>query len=194
LKKLAFLLLALLAVGAAGCGGDDGEPTAGEQPTGASAQVPFDRAFIDAMVPHHQAAIEMARAAKDAGLAAPELVKIADDIVVTQQAEIDQMLEWREQWFGSREVGPETEALEVLGLTAAEAGMEHDVAALADAHDVDVAFAGMMIGHHTGAIRMARLAKEKGDHDEVKSLAGDIITAQQREIDVMKGFFKGGHG
>jgi uncharacterized protein (DUF305 family) len=194
LKKLALILLALLAIGAAGCGGDDGEPAAGEQPTGASAQVPFDRAFIDAMVPHHQAAIEMARAAKDAGLTAPELVKIADDIVATQQAEIDQMLEWREQWFGSREVGPETEALEVLRLTAAEAGMEHDATALENAHDVDVAFAGMMIGHHTGAIRMTRLAKKKGDHDEIKALAGDIITAQQREIDIMKAFFQGGHG
>jgi uncharacterized protein (DUF305 family) len=194
LKKLACLLLTLLAVGATGCGGDDGEPAAGEQPTGASAQVPFDRAFIDAMVPHHQAAIEMARAAKNAGLAAPELVKIADDIVASQQAEIDRMFEWREQWFGSREVGPETAALEVLGLTAAEAGMEHDAAALADAHDVDVAFAGMMIGHHTGAIRMATLAKDKAGHEEIKNLAEDIIAAQQREIDIMEAYFKGAHG
>jgi uncharacterized protein (DUF305 family) len=194
LKKLAFLLLALLAVGAVGCGGDDGEPAAGEQPTGGSAQVPFDRAFIDAMVPHHQAAIEMARAAKEAGLAAPELVKIADDIIATQQAEIDEMLGWRDRWFGSRELEPEAAALEVLGLTAAEAGMEHDATALENAHDVDVAFAGMMIGHHTGAVRMARLAEEKADHDEIKLLAGDIIAAQQREIDIMKAFFQGGHG
>jgi uncharacterized protein (DUF305 family) len=49
------------------------------------------------MVPHHQAAIEMAREAKQARLSQPELISIADDIIATQQAEIDQMLAWREQ-------------------------------------------------------------------------------------------------
>lgn len=66
--------------------------------------------------------------------------------------------------------------------------------ALATADDVDQAFAGMMIGHHLGAIRMARLAQEKAGHDEVKQLAGDIITAQQREIEVMEQHVMGGHG
>jgi uncharacterized protein (DUF305 family) len=189
LKKLAFLLLAAVALGVAACGGDDGEGGAGEQ-----GQVPFDRAFIDAMVPHHQAAIEMATDAREAGLAAPELVEIADDIIATQQAEIDQMLEWREQWFGSKEREPEAAALEVLGLTPAEAGMEHGGMALATADNVDQTFAGMMIGHHTGAIRMAELAEEKAGHDELKTLAGDIIAAQQREIDIMEAYFGGAHG
>jgi hypothetical protein len=110
LRKRAFLLAAI-AFGLAGCGGDD------DGVEGASGQVPFDRAFIDAMVPHHQAAIEMATEAKEAGLTAPELNEIADDIIATQQPEIDQMLEWREQWFGSKEREPEAAALEVLGLT-----------------------------------------------------------------------------
>ena len=194
LKKLALLSLAAVALGVAACGGDDSDRAAGEQATVASAESPFDRAFIDAMVPHHEAAIEMAREAKEAGLAAPELVEIADNIIATQQAEIEQMLEWREQWFGSKERESEAAALEALGLTAAEAGMEHDAAALEGAHDVDQAFAGMMIGHHTGAIRMAELAEEKADHDELKTLAGDIITAQQREIDILQQYFKGAHG
>jgi uncharacterized protein (DUF305 family) len=195
LKKLALLLLAVVALGIAGCGGgDDSESAADEQPTVASGQVPFDRAFIDAMVPHHQVAIEMANEAKEAGLSAPDLIKIADDIIATQQAEIDQMLEWREQWFGSREREPEAAALEVLGLSPAEAGMEHSSTDLAAAADVNHAFGGMMIGHHTGAIRMARLAEEKADHEELKTLAGDIIAAQQREIDTIETYLKGGHG
>jgi uncharacterized protein (DUF305 family) len=187
LKKLTFLLLAVAALSVAGCGGeDDSDQGAAEQPTVASGQVPFDRAFIDAMVPHHQAAIKMANEAKEAGLSEPELIKIADDIIVTQQAEIDQMLEWRGQWFGSEEREPETAALEVLGLSPAEAGMEHSATALATAEDVNQAFAGMMIGHHTGAIRMAELAMEKAGHDELKTLAGDIIASQQREIDIIE--------
>ena len=51
MKKLAALLLAAGALGIAGCGGDDdsAERAAREGPTVASGQVPFDRAFIDAM-------------------------------------------------------------------------------------------------------------------------------------------------
>jgi uncharacterized protein (DUF305 family) len=188
LKKLALLLLAAVALAVAACGGDGSEGAAGE------GQVPFDRAFIDAMVPHHQAAIEMATDAKEAGLAAPELVAIADDIIATQQPEIDQMLEWREQWFGSKEREPEAAALALLGLTPAEAGMEHGGMGLATSDNVDQTFAGMMIGHHTGAIRMAELAEEKAGHDELKTLAGDIIAAQQREIDIMEAYFGGAHG
>lgn len=85
MKKLAFLLLAAAALVVAGCGGDDDSEGAGaDQPTVASGEVPFDRAFIDAMVPHHEAAIEMAKEAKKAGLSEPELIKIADDIIATQ--------------------------------------------------------------------------------------------------------------
>jgi predicted outer membrane protein len=186
MKKVVFTtLVVVLALGVAGCGGEDSEEVS---------NVPFDRAFIDAMVPHHQSAIDMAREAKKAGLEQPELVKIADDIIATQRAEIDQMLAWRELWFGSKRREPEDAALEVLGLSAAEAGMEHGAGGLAGADDVNQAFAGMMIGHHTGAIRMARLAQERGEHAELQTFAGDIIAAQQREIDIMESFFKGGHG
>jgi uncharacterized protein (DUF305 family) len=52
----------------------------------------------------------------------------------------------------------------------------------------------MMIGHHTGAIRMAELAKEKAARDELKTLAGEIIAAQQREIDIIEEYFMGAHG
>jgi uncharacterized protein (DUF305 family) len=194
LKKLAFLVLAIAVVSLAGCGGDDDERARAEQTAVASGDVPFDRAFIDAMVPHHQAAIEMAKDAKEAGLSDPRLIKIADDIILTQQTEIDQMLEWRERWFGSRALQPEAAALEVLGLSAADAGMEHGGIGGATAGAVDQTFAGMMIGHHTGAIRMAELAKEKAGHDQIKKLAGEIIAAQQREIAIMQAYFQGAHG
>jgi uncharacterized protein (DUF305 family) len=187
MRKLAVLLTAV-ALGAAGCGGNDegAAPAGGDQETVATGQVPFDRAFIDAMVPHHEAAIEMAREAKEAGLTQPELVKIADNIIATQQSEIDQMLDWREQWFGSNQPGSEEAALETLGVSAAEAGMEHGAMDLSIAEDVDQAFAEMMIDHHEGAIRMGRLAEQRADHDEIRNLAGEIIAAQQREIDIMR--------
>ncbi len=51
-----------------------------------------------------------------------------------------------------------------------------------------------MNSHHTGAIRMAELAKEKAGHEEVKRLAGDIIAAQRREIGIIEAYFQGAHG
>jgi uncharacterized protein (DUF305 family) len=176
----------MVALVAVGCGGDDddAEPAGGGE-TVASGQVPFDQAFIDAMVPHHREAIEMAEAAKTRGLTQPDLQKIANDIIVSQQREIDQMLAWREQWFGSRNLGPVLP--EVLGVPEGELGMEHGSAdEVAGAIDVDQKFAEMMIAHHEGAIAMAEAANERAQHDEVKDLADAIIAAQEREIGIMQ--------
>lgn len=61
---------------------------------------PFDRAFIDAMVPHHQGAIRMARAELANGTNA-ELKTLAKAIVSAQEKEITEMNEWRTKWYGS---------------------------------------------------------------------------------------------
>lgn len=61
---------------------------------------PFDREFIDMMVPHHQGAILMARAELKRGQVA-ELREIARSIVKAQAMEIRQMNEWRMAWYGS---------------------------------------------------------------------------------------------
>ena len=61
---------------------------------------PFDKAFIDMMVPHHQGAIEMARVELDKG-ENPELKQLAQAIIDAQQREIDQMNDHREEAFGA---------------------------------------------------------------------------------------------
>ena len=172
--------LALAGVVLAGCGGSGLDTTSAET----AASTPFDQAFIDAMVPHHQAAIEMAKTAKDAGLSQPELVAIADAVIETQQAEIDQMLAWREDWFGSVEIDPSR--ADALGLSMEGMGMAGDPAELESAEDVDAMFASMMIAHHEGAIAMARMARERAQHVEIRSLAEAIVEAQQAEIGVMR--------
>ena len=186
-------VLAAVALLAAGCGGGDDadEPAVGGE-TVASAQIPFDQAFIDAMVPHHREAIEMARAAKKRGLTEPELRKVADDIIRSQQREIDRMLEWREKWFGSRQLGRVLP--EVLGVPESELGMKHGSAdEIAGAADVDAKFAEMMIPHHEGAIAMAETATASAQRQEVKELAAAIIEAQEREIRILERHAAGEH-
>ncbi len=179
------VLLAVLALVVAGCGGNDGADQEAAAPSSsAPGAVPFDRAFIDGMVPHHEEAIAMAKEAKTAGLSEPELVQIADAIIATQQKEIDQMRGWREDWYGSPEIDPN--GADTLGLSMDEMGMQHDAADLSDADDVDATFATMMIDHHNGAITMAELARTKGQHAEVRELADAIIEAQEREVATMR--------
>jgi uncharacterized protein (DUF305 family) len=59
---------------------------------------PFDKAFIDAMVPHHQSAIEMAQLAREKSKN-PQIKELAKNIISAQQTEIEQMKQWREQWY-----------------------------------------------------------------------------------------------
>jgi uncharacterized protein (DUF305 family) len=66
---------------------------------------PFDRAFIDMMVPRHQGAIAMAkRLLKDGEQ--PALRAMARNIIAAQSTEIAQMREWRKAWYGVAE-GPD---------------------------------------------------------------------------------------
>jgi uncharacterized protein (DUF305 family) len=59
---------------------------------------PFDKAFIDAMIPHHQSAIEMAELAYRES-DNPRIKELARDIIVAQKQEIEQMKQWRMEWY-----------------------------------------------------------------------------------------------
>ncbi|MFO0763913.1 MAG: DUF305 domain-containing protein [Candidatus Gracilibacteria bacterium] len=56
----------------------------------------LDRAFIEGMIPHHQAAVDMARYLT--GAKHPELQKMGQDIIAAQSKEIDQMKKWQAEW------------------------------------------------------------------------------------------------
>lgn len=60
---------------------------------------PFDLAFINAMIPHHQGAVAMANAGLE-NSTHPELLALHQVIIDAQQAEIDQMEAWRAAWYG----------------------------------------------------------------------------------------------
>lgn len=54
----------------------------------------------------------------------------------------------------------------------------------------DKAFLEMMIVHHQGAIDMAKHIPAQAKHEELKKLGSDIITAQTKEIEMMKAWLK----
>jgi uncharacterized protein (DUF305 family) len=63
-----------------------------------NAPEPFDLAFIDAMISHHQSAIDAAQMALEQATQ-PEIKAMAEQIIADQQREIDQMQAWRSDWF-----------------------------------------------------------------------------------------------
>ena len=57
----------------------------------------FDLAFVEMMAAHHQGAIDMANTElKDGSL--PEVTRLAEQIIATQQDEIDQLQQWKTEW------------------------------------------------------------------------------------------------
>ncbi len=51
--------------------------------------------------------------------------------------------------------------------------------------DPDVDFVRMMLPHHQAAVDMAKVELRYGKDPELKSLATAVVTAQDREIDLM---------
>lgn len=61
---------------------------------------PFDKAFIEEMVPHHEMALMMSNMALQ-NADRPEFRTFLQNIITTQTAEIQKMRQWYQQWYGT---------------------------------------------------------------------------------------------
>src|SRR5688572_28334730 len=73
----------------------------------------------------------------------------------------------------------------ILGDSAAIANAKPDATRFPHT-EADVHFISGMIGHHAQAITMARLAPTHGASQQIQTLAGRVINAQQDEIALMQ--------
>lgn len=149
-------------------------------PNAASAD--FDLQFIDTMILHHQAAVDMATMI--AGKAErPELNKLGAKMAMMQQKEIDEMKAWREKWFAGAQPAIN---IEMAGMADSMREMDMKKLGSATGREFEFEFIKQMIPHHQGAIAMAKEAQQRSKKDEIKKLADDVIREQQAEIDMMK--------
>jgi uncharacterized protein (DUF305 family) len=188
------LLLAVATSLAAGCGGSSGGGHPPEHQQGGTSEAQPEQAFLQAMVPHHESAIDMARVAEREGESS--FVKtLAGSITSAQEEEIGQMRKIHERLFRSP-LRPDEGAHDALGLSAEEAGMNHmdGGAMLRGKRPFDRAFVDEMVPHHEGAIAMARGVLKETRDPELRKLAQDIIRAQEREISEMNAFRKREYG
>ena len=134
--------------------------------------------FAQAMIPHHQQAIDMSNIALKNG-ANPEVKKLAKGIISAQQKEISQLKYWLTSTKSSMTMEHD------MGMN----GMlsKNDLAALKKlkGSKFNAAFLKAMIAHHEGALEMVALL-DGTKNSEAKRIAGDILTGQSAEISLMK--------
>lgn len=145
-----------------------------------------DLRFIDGMIHHHQMAVEMAEVIRERGLR-PDVRGLAEDVIRTQNVEIDSMRAWRTRWFpDAPPPGPMTAD------DMAAMGMAMPMDALTSADAPDRPFLDMMLPHHAGAIVMAGEAVAYTERPEVRALARQITRDQAREIGQMQAWLSEG--
>lgn len=88
---------------------------------------PFDRAFVDEMVPHHEGAVRMARAVLKSATDS-DLRELAQGIISAQEREVEEMNEFRTRKFGGpvpKGAGRGGESGEMMPETTEEHGAGH---------------------------------------------------------------------
>ena len=140
-----------------------------------------DLAFVEAMIVHHEQAVELAELAVDRA-ADPEIIALAERMSLTQAAEASAMRSWLERYQASGRAPSEAHEHEAA-MDGEISRSTLDRAAEVHGAAFDRLFVGAMVPHHLGAVRMAedRLA-EPGD-PAVSRWARAIANAQSLEID-----------
>lgn len=148
----------------------------------------FDKAYLTDMIAHHQGALNMASQARELATKA-EIRTLSDSILSSQATEVQQMMDWQQEWKYSATDSSNPHAghmMESSGSMGDDmANMEAKLNGLSgEAYDKE--FLKQMILHHQQAVDMSKYADTNAKHQEVKDLALAIITAQEKEIADMK--------
>lgn len=182
---MSLALAVVLATALAGCGSDTTD--------GPRAEAEFNDAdvtFAQAMIPHHEQAVVMAKVARTRA-SSPEVKQLAERIEAAQAPEIETMTGWLEGWgeddsdasghhMGG---GHMMDDDDMPGMMS-----DADMSALGNAagRAFDRMFLTMMISHHEGAVEMARTEQQEGKYPDAIRLAVRIEETQTSEIALME--------
>jgi uncharacterized protein (DUF305 family) len=145
----------------------------------------LDRAFINGMFPHHQSAIDMAKAVVKKGKKAQvkALAQAVIDAQTREQAEMDQI---------AKDLGFDAPQRLMSGAPGMLMGMpvSLDMTDMRQSVDMspnpDRTFLEMMVPHHAMAITMATEERDRGGDARLKNMSVAIIDEQAKEIGQMQ--------
>lgn len=150
----------------------------------------IDSHFIEQMIPHHEDAITMAQLALTEAEHS-ELKKLSNNIIKSQSEEIDQMKKWYQEWSG-KEVNNMSSMMGHGMNMMTHGGMmgdKSDLEDLKEANPFDKAFIEQMIPHHQMAVMMAQMLLNSSERTEMRQLAKNIISDQNKEIEQMRSWY-----
>lgn len=186
------------AVVLAGCGSSapssgDAAPSSTDTPVITGEPAGFnadDVTFAKHMIDHHRQAVAMAKLAPERATNA-ELAGLAARIAEEQQSEINTLnvflVQWNEQpKLGQADDGGDGQNLPGMVDPATMTRLES-----LRGPEFDRLWLQSMVGHHQGAIEMAKAEIAQGENVDAVSMAKTMVSTQQAEIGQMNTMLKG---
>ena len=178
-------LLVATALAVTGCTINIGAPnTGGNHMMGGnnSAYSNADVMFAQMMIPHHQQAVDMGTLAETRASNA-EVKALAAQIKDEQVPEITQMKGWLNDAGAGMEMGHD------MGMGGMLSDSEFEALKASTGSAFDKLYLQGMIGHHEGAIQMAKMVLNS-NNTEAKALGEAIVASQTKQITYMKELLK----
>ena len=146
----------------------------------------FEQAFLGAMIPHHAAAVAMARQELIRG-SRPQVKALAGRIIRAQNLEIAQMTGWLRDWYKvtpaqARQRAPASLTKTSAAMADHTRSMTNQLTSVPSGSQFDEAFLTGMIAHHKMAVIEASTVPGRARHSQLTTLARHIIATQSREI------------
>jgi uncharacterized protein (DUF305 family) len=141
--------------------------------------------FMQEMIDHHTMAVHIAMACVSKSDVRQPIRDLCQDIISTQAAETQKMTAWLAEWYG----------IDYTPSMGSPGQMEqmHRMMML-NGSEFEVAFMKSMIQHHWGAVVASKQVVDRGYHEALVRLAGEIIAAQTAEIEMLQGWLATWHG
>lgn len=146
----------------------------------------FDEQYVAGMFAHHEGAVNMAERAM-AMAEKQEIKDLSSRIVQSQSREMGDLLNWQREWGYKK-----TYSNGHNGHSGGGAEMADTMISMQDSlegkkgAEFDKIFLDQMIIHHSQAIAMSRPAALNAKHIEIKELARNVISDQEKEIAMME--------
>lgn len=143
-----------------------------------------DVAFAKIMLGHHRGTVDIANTELKYGTDS-SMRKLAQNITMAQQVEIDTMRKWLASHLDAPDPKPNTKAMQQAYTASMDAMHGEIMSGVADPIP-DMAFARAMLPHHIGAVEMAKIQLKYGKDEEMRRLAQEITNNQLPKIELIK--------
>ncbi|WP_195263923.1 MULTISPECIES: DUF305 domain-containing protein [unclassified Clostridium] len=145
--------------------------------------------FVLEMIPHHEGGINMAKAIVKFS-SNPEVKKIAENIITSQEAQIPIMQELKAKFEKEKPSSKANSEKYLEEYNKVKDKMFKEMQDVEITNDINANFLQEMIYHHEGAIGIAKDVLKYTKDPELRKLAENIVTTQSKGVEEMTALLK----